>query len=105
MKRTGLRLLVLAGFLSSLIGCSGLLGGKTVLPQLRKFIIEAEPLRLNIPESERPYSFKVEVGDFEVSRLYDEGLIDAKTAEAAGVAATSKGRAPRRKTSTRNPKS
>ena len=75
MKRTGWRLLVLAGFLSSLVGCSGLLGGKAVLPQLRKFIIEAEPLRLSIPESGRPYPFKVEVGDFEVSRLYDRDQI------------------------------
>ncbi len=41
----------------------------------------------------------------EVSQLYEDGVIDAKTAKAAGVAPGRKRRPPRRKTTTRNTKS
>jgi ABC-type uncharacterized transport system auxiliary subunit len=76
MGRHGLRALSLALSLSaSLAGCGGLLGGKAAIGQHRLFIIEAEPLSLNLPDSERPYPFKVEIGAFEVKRLYDNEKI------------------------------
>jgi ABC-type uncharacterized transport system auxiliary subunit len=67
--------LALAAVCACLIGCGGLLGGKAEIRPHRKFIIEAEPLGLNLPDSQKPYAFKMEVGDFEVSRLYDQEQI------------------------------
>ena len=65
----------LAGICAS-ASCSGLIGGKTIIPETRKFIIEADPiLRVAIPFSERPYPFKVEVDKFSVSRVYDKNQI------------------------------
>lgn len=56
--------------LLALAGCSSLLGTKTIRQQ-RKFTIVAQPLRLSLKGSERPYPFKVQVKKVEVSRLYD----------------------------------
>jgi hypothetical protein len=41
----------------------------------------------------------------EMSRLHDDGVIDTKTAEAAGAAPSTKRGNSRRKSSNRNPKS
>ena len=59
-----------------LLGCSTqLLGGKTVISERRKFLIEAKPLGLSFKNSERPYNFKIEIKKFNVSRLYDRDRI------------------------------
>ena len=59
----------------SLLSCSGLIGGKTVVPETRKFIIEAESLKISMPHSERPYPFKVQIAKFAVSRAYERHQI------------------------------
>jgi ABC-type uncharacterized transport system auxiliary subunit len=59
-----------------LLGCSAqLLGGKTVISERRKFLIEAKPLRLPFKNSERPYNYHLEIKKFNVSRLYDQDRI------------------------------
>ena len=75
MGRHWLRALTLAVLWAGLAGCGGLMGGKAEIRQHRRFIMEAEPLSLSLPYSERPYPFKVEIGAFEVSRLYDQEKI------------------------------
>ena len=75
MGRHWLRTLTLAVLWAGLAGCGGLVGGKAEIRQHRRFIMEAEPLSLSLPYSERPYPFKVEIGAFEVSRLYDQEKI------------------------------
>ena len=72
------RQLALAGAVLALAatwGCSQLLGGRAELRERRKFIIEAEPLRLNLPGSERPYQLRVQIERFAVSRLYERDQI------------------------------
>ena len=56
-------------------GCTQLLGGRAQLPDRRKFIIEAEPLQLILPASERPYQLRVQIDRLSVSRLYDRDQI------------------------------
>ncbi len=56
--------------LLALSGCGSLLGTKPIRQQ-RKFAVVAQPLRLGLKGSERPYPFKVQVKKCEVSRLYD----------------------------------
>jgi ABC-type uncharacterized transport system auxiliary subunit len=56
--------------LLALGGCGALLGTKPIRQQ-RKFTIVAQPLRLALKGSERPYPFKVQIKRFEVSRLYE----------------------------------
>ena len=56
--------------LLTLVGCSTLLGTKTIRQQ-RKFTLISQPLRLPGGLSERPYPFKVQLRKVEVSRLYD----------------------------------
>ena len=51
--------------------CAQLLGGGAKIRSRRKFIIEAEQMRLNLPASERPYQLRVQIEDFSVSPLYD----------------------------------
>jgi len=72
-----LRLVMAAAMVGAggLLSCSGLFGGKTVVSETRKFIIEAEPMRLSIPHSERPYPFRVSIEKFAVSRVYDKNQI------------------------------
>ena len=55
--------------------CTSLIGGKAEIRENRKFIIESAPLSLSLPNSERPYALHVEVGKFDVSRLYDRNQI------------------------------
>ena len=55
--------------------CTSLIGGKAEIRENRKFIIESGQLSLNLPHSERPYALHVEVGKFDVSRLYDRNQI------------------------------
>ena len=55
--------------------CTSLIGGKAEVRENRKFIIEASPLALDLPHSERPYALHVEVGKFDVSRLYDRNQV------------------------------
>lgn len=61
--------------LLTVAGCSQLLGGRAEIRDRRKFIIEGEPLRLNLPLSERPYQYRVQVLRFELSRFYDRDQI------------------------------
>lgn len=56
-------------------GCGSLLGGKTEIPERRKFILQPTSLRLSLPKSERPYPYKVQIEKFAVSRLYDRDQI------------------------------
>jgi len=63
--KTALLLLLLG-----LFGCGALLGTKTIRQQ-RKFTLVAQPLRLPLGLSERPYAYKVQLRKVEVSRLYD----------------------------------
>ncbi len=56
-------------------GCAQLIGGKTVVPETRKFIVEAETIRLSLPHSERPYPYRVAIEKFAVSRVYDKNQI------------------------------
>lgn len=71
------RLAVLLGAVVLLLaaGCTQLLGGRAEIRERRKFILEGEPLRLNLPLSERPYELKIQVERFAVSRLYDRDQI------------------------------
>lgn len=55
--------------------CSTLIGGSSELPERRKFIIEATPLRVSQPASVRPYPYRLEVQEFAVSRLYERDQI------------------------------
>lgn len=66
MQRAGACLFLLL----ALGGCAQLIGSKPIRQQ-RKFTIVAQPLRLSLKGSERPYPFKVQLKKFEVSRLYD----------------------------------
>lgn len=66
---SALLLMLLASLLPA---CSQLLGGKAVIRQNRKFVIDDSiPLRVSLPSSQRPYPYKVAVERFDVSRLYD----------------------------------
>jgi ABC-type uncharacterized transport system auxiliary subunit len=73
MRRSTLcALLALTGVLCA---CTSLMGGKTEIRQRRKFIIEPLPLRLALPNSARPYPYRVEIKKFSVSRVYDNNKI------------------------------
>ena len=74
MQRLCFSLTVLA-LLPALNACTQLIGGKTEIPERRKFIIEAQPMGLSLKDSERPYSFKVQVQKFQISGLYDREQI------------------------------
>ena len=64
---TGAALLLLV----LLPSCSQLIGGKTVIRQNRKFVVDdSVPLNVVLPLTERPYPYKVAVERFDVSRLY-----------------------------------
>jgi len=69
------RLLSLAAAAWVAWGCSGLIGGKTVIPERRKFILQPMAARLSLANSERPYPYKVQIEKFAVSRLYDRDQI------------------------------
>jgi ABC-type uncharacterized transport system auxiliary subunit len=56
-------------------GCSQLLGSRAEIRDRRKFIIEAEPAQLNLPNSERPYQLRVQIDRFSVSSLYNRDQI------------------------------
>ncbi len=56
-------------------GCSQLLGGRAQIRDRRKFIIEAQPARLNLANSERPYQLRVQIDRFSVSSLYNRDQI------------------------------
>ena len=78
LHRSGrMRLAIAAAMVGAggMLSCSGLIGGKTVVPETRKFIIEAEPMKLSLPHSERPYSYRVSIEKFAVSRVYDKNQI------------------------------
>jgi ABC-type uncharacterized transport system auxiliary subunit len=64
------RAVVLLALLVGAGGCAQLLGSKPVA-QRRKFTVVAQPVRLALPHSERPYPYKVQVKKFAISRLYD----------------------------------
>ena len=77
-----LYVLVLSVALAAVSGCAFLLPSEVKVKRQRKFMLVVEPLRLNTPESERPYAFKVEVGKFDVSRLFDSNqIVFRKSAE------------------------
>ncbi len=61
---------------SLLPACSQLLGGKAVIRENRKFVVDDSiPLRVSLPSSQRPYPYKVAVERFDVSRLYDRSQV------------------------------
>lgn len=63
--------------LAAVPSCSGLLGGKTVIREHRKFVVDDSiPLNASMPQlSEKPYPYKVAVERFEVSRWYDQDKV------------------------------
>ena len=71
------RLALLAAVLlvTGVCGCSQLLGARAEVRERRKFIIEADRLRLDLPRSERPYEMRVQIERFSVSRFYDKDQI------------------------------
>lgn len=70
------RALSLVLLTSLLPACSQLLGGKAVIQQNRKFVVDDSiPLRVALPSSQRPYPYKVAVERFDVSRLYDRSQV------------------------------
>lgn len=56
-------------------GCAQLLGGRAEIRDRRKFLIESQPLQINLPHSERPYPMSVQIDRFSVSRLYERNQI------------------------------
>ncbi|MBT3346380.1 MAG: hypothetical protein HN712_06265 [Gemmatimonadetes bacterium] len=64
-------LLLLALLVALSTSCSQFIGGKTEIRERRKFIIEAAPLHLSLPHSERPYEYRVLLESFSVSRFYE----------------------------------
>ncbi len=56
-------------------GCAQLLGGRAKIIEKRKFIVESEPMRLNLPNSERPYQLRVQTERFSISPLYERNQI------------------------------
>ena len=75
MATRWLYVLALCVALAVVSGCSFLLPSEVKVKRQRKFMLVIEPLRLDTPESERPYAFEVEVGEFDVSRLFDVNQI------------------------------
>ena len=61
--------------LAAAAGCTSLFAGKAEIPERRRFIIEGEPLRLDLPLSERPYELKVQIDRFDISRFYERDQI------------------------------
>jgi len=76
MRPKAALLLLLLG----LFGCGTLLGTKTVRQQ-RKFTLVAQPLRLPVGLSERPYAYKVQLRKVEVSRLYDRDQLVSRLSQ------------------------
>ena len=59
-----------------LLGCSTqLLGGKTIITESRKFLIEAQPLKFSFKSPRRPYNYQIEIKRLNISRLYDRDRI------------------------------
>ena len=56
-------------------GCTSLFAGKAEVPERRKFIIQEEALRLNLPYSERPYELRVQVERFAIAKFYERDQI------------------------------
>ncbi len=72
-----MRLGALLILLALLPSCSGLLGGRAVIRENRKFIVDdSVPLNVSMPAlSEKPYPYKVAVERFDVSRWYDQDKV------------------------------
>ena len=80
LMRAGVAGLGLAA-ITSIISCSQMLGGKAEIRQNRLYLIEAEPIRRYLKESERPYSAVVELEPFKVSRAYNRNEIVFRRSE------------------------
>ena len=78
-QKSGTELLrrVVVSFCACLLltSCAQLLPGKAERRVRRQFVIEAEPLRVSMPLSERPYEYRVQVEEFSVSRFYERDQI------------------------------
>jgi ABC-type uncharacterized transport system auxiliary subunit len=59
----------------TVISCTSLIGGKTDIPERRKFTLVTHPLQINFKDSKRPYPYKLQVKKFSVSGLYDRDQI------------------------------
>ena len=71
----GLGLGLAIAALTTSISCTPMLGGKAEIRQSRLYLIEAEPIRRHLKNSERPYSAVVELEPFKVSRAYNRNEI------------------------------
>ena len=80
MKRFSLLLLALT-LIIALNGCAQLIGGKTEIPERRKFTLVNHPLRLALKGSKRPYPFSVQVQKFVVPGIYDRDQIVFRLSE------------------------
>jgi ABC-type uncharacterized transport system auxiliary subunit len=67
--------------LATSISCTQILGGKAEIRQNRLYLIEAEPIRRYLKDSERPYSAVVELEPFKVSRAYNRKEIVFRRSE------------------------
>lgn len=56
-------------------GCTSLVAGKAEVPDRRKFIIQENPLGLNLSLSERPYELKVQIERFAIAKFYERDQI------------------------------
>ena len=74
MKHLCLPLFVLP-LIIALNGCTQLIGGKTDIPERRKFTLVNHPLRLSLKGSKRPYPFSIQVQKFIVPGIYDRDQI------------------------------
>lgn len=80
LLRAGVAGLGLAA-ITAIVSCSQVLGGKAEIRQSRLYLIEAEPIRRYLKESERPYSAVVELEPFNVSRAYNRNEIVFRRSE------------------------
>ena len=80
MKHLRLLLFVLT-LIMALNGCAQLIGGKTDIPERRKFTLVNHPLRLSLKGSKRPYPFSIQVQKFIVPGIYDRDQIVFRLSE------------------------
>jgi ABC-type uncharacterized transport system auxiliary subunit len=57
------------------VSCTSLIGGKTEIPERRKFTLVAHPLNLRLKNSKRPYLYNLQIKKFSVSGNYDRDQI------------------------------
>ncbi len=77
LKQSGILASMALGMCICLLftSCGQLLGARAERRIRRQFVIEAQPLRLAMPLSERPYKYRIQIEEFSVSRFYERDQI------------------------------